>query len=179
MMLHSAWVDQSLNNLDQCGTEGRSALDFIRARRVNISFCDQPTAARWTLSGHIQLHPRYADGDPDAAYPLSLIIHEVKHLQQGFFTALSVYGELEAWQLQFSFLKTFTGKYHDNPRYDSVIRKLMSLPLNTNRDVLRKAQQLMKDYAGKKYRIDLLPLFPLIFEIKFRLGIPYKIDKLF
>jgi hypothetical protein len=28
----------------------------------------------------------------------TLNIHEVRHLQQGFFTALSVYGELEAWQ---------------------------------------------------------------------------------
>ena len=179
MTLHSIWTDRSLKTLEQCGAEGRSALDFIRAHRVELSFHEQPTAARWTLGGHIQLHPRYADGDPSAAYLLCLIVHEVKHLQQGFFTALSVYGELEAWQLQFSFLKTFTGKYHDNPRYDSVIHELMSLPLSVNRDALLKAQQLMKDYAGKKYRIDLLPLFPLIHEIKFRLGIPYKIDKLF
>jgi len=169
-MLHSFWVDHSLNILDQCGPEGRTALDFIRAHRVNISFHEQPTAARWTLGGHIQLHPRYADGDPGAAYPLSLIVHEVRHLQQGFFTALSVYGELDAWQLQFSFLKNLTGKYHDDPRHDFIIHELVSLPLSMDRNVLLKSRQLMQDYAGRKYRIDLLPLFPLMREFLFYLG---------
>ncbi len=178
-MDHIIWIDHSLNILDQCGPEGNSALDFIRRRRVRVSFHDQPTAARWTLSGHIQLHPRYADGDPGAAYPLSLIVHEVKHLQQGFFTALSVYGELEGWQIQFSFLKSLTGKYHNDPRHDLIIRELISLPLSLKRSVLYKARQLMQDYAGKEYRIDLLPLFPLMREIKFRLGIIHKTDKLF
>ena len=178
-MLRSIWIDQFLKILDQSGPEGKSALDFMRAHRVNVSFHEQSTAARWTLGGHIQLHPRYADGDPDAAYPLSLIVHEVRHLQQGFFTALSVYGELEAWQLQFSFLKTLTGKYHNDPHHDFIIRELMSLPLSMDRDALRRARQLVQDYAGKKYRIDLLPLFPLKHEIKFRLGIIHKTAKLF
>ncbi len=178
-MLYSNWIDQSLKILDQCGQDGKSALDFIRANRISVSFHEQPTAARWTLSRHIQLHPRYADGDPGAAYPLSLIVHEVRHLQQGFFTALSVYGELDAWQLQFSFIKTLTGKYHDDSHRDFIIRDLMSLPLSMNRDALLKARQLMRDYAGRKYRINLLPLFPLMDEIKFRLVIIHKTDKLF
>jgi hypothetical protein len=178
-MLQSDWVDQSLKILDQCGPDGRSALDFIRTHKVKVSFHEQPTAARWTLRRHIQLHPRYADGDPGAVYPLSLIVHEARHLQQGFFTALSVYGELDAWQLQFSFLKTLTGKYHDDLHRDLIIRDLMSLSLSSDRNVLLKARQLMKDYAGGQYRIDLLPLFPLMNEIKFRLGIIHKTDKLF
>lgn len=173
------WIAHSLNVLDQCGPEGRSALDFIRRRRVRVSFHNQPTAARWTLSGHIQLHPRYADGDPGAAYPLSLIVHEVRHLQQGYFTALCVYGELEGWQIQFSFLKSLTGKYHDDPGHDLIIHKLMSLPLSMNIGTLGKARHLMQDYAGKKYRVDLLPLFPFADEIKFRLGIIHKTHKLF
>lgn len=161
------WLEQLLANLDRCGSEGHAALKYLMDHRVKVSLHDQPTAARWTLSGQLQLHPRYADGVPDAAYPLSLIIHEVRHLQQGFLTALSVYGELEAWQLQFSFLKSFTGSYHLDLHSNETIQELMALPLNGDRDALRQARQLMQAYAGKQYRVDLLPLYPLQKELMF------------
>jgi hypothetical protein len=113
------------------------------------------------------LHPRYADGAPDEPYPLGLILHEVKHMQQGFFTSLSVYGELEAWQLQFSFLNSLTGSYHPDLHRNDIIRELMALPLNGNRGALRQSRQLMQAYAGKQYRVDLLPLYPLQKELMF------------
>jgi hypothetical protein len=43
----------------------------------------------------------------------------------------------------------------------------MTLPLAYGRDALKKAAKLMQDYAGKGYRIDLLPLFPLGREIRY------------
>jgi hypothetical protein len=36
----------------------------------------------------------------------------------------------------------------------------MTLPLALDRVVLKRAAGLMQAYAGKGYRIDLLPLFP-------------------
>lgn len=45
----------------------------------------------------------------------------------------------------------------------------MSLPLGWDRNVLRRAVQLMQDYAGKGYRADLLPYYPLGKEIAYRL----------
>jgi hypothetical protein len=45
----------------------------------------------------------------------------------------------------------------------------MTLPWNWDRDVLSRARALMQAYAGKRYRVDLLPLYPLPVEIKFRL----------
>ena len=45
----------------------------------------------------------------------------------------------------------------------------MTLPLEYDRDVLKKAATLMQAYAGKGYRIDLLPLYPLGRELKYRL----------
>jgi len=119
------------------------------------------------LAGNIQLHPRYASGAPNAPYPLSLIVHEVRHLQQGLFTALSVNGELEAWQAQFSLLKSLTGQYHSNLQFNTIINDLMSLRLNKDRKILARAVTLMKAYAGKGYRINMLPLYPLPREILF------------
>jgi hypothetical protein len=167
MSSRSLWLEQLLANLERCGPEGQAALNYLKEHHVKVGFHDQPTAARWTLTGQIQLHPRYADGAPEAAYPLSLILHEVKHLQQGFFVALSVYGELEAWQIQFSFLKSLTRSYHPDLHRNETIRELMSLPLSGNRDALRRTRQLMQRYAGRQYRIDLLPLYPLPNEIMF------------
>jgi hypothetical protein len=159
------WLDQLLIGLGHCGPQGLAALQYIEERRVKVTLHDQPTAARWTLSGNIQLHPRYASGAPDASYPLSLVVHEVRHLQQGLFTALSAYGELEAWQVQFSFLKLLTGHYHSNSEKNVIINNLMSLCLNKDRRMLARAVTLMRAYAGKGYRVNILPLYPLPDEI--------------
>jgi len=161
------WLDQLLIELGSSGPQGLAALQFITERKVKVSLHDQPTSARWTLDGNILLHPRYASGAPDAPYPLSLIVHEVRHLQQGIFTALSVYGELEAWQIQFSLLQSLTGQYHSNLQSNAVINDLMALRMNEDRKILARAVTLMKAYAGKGYRINMLPLFPLPREIFF------------
>jgi len=92
----------------------------------------------------------------------TLIIHETRHLQQGLITALSVYGELDAWQLEFGIYYRVKGKYPH-----SAIAELMTLPLGYDRAVLKKAAQLMQAYAGKGYRVDLLPLLPLHKEMKY------------
>jgi hypothetical protein len=83
-------------------------------------------------------------------------------LQQGLFTALSVYGELDAWQLEFGIYHRIKGRYPH-----TAIAELMTLPLKYDRAVLKKAVQLMQAYAGKGYRIDLLPLYPLGREIRY------------
>jgi len=85
----------------------------------------------------------------------TLIIHEAWHLRQGVFTALSVYGELEVRQLEFSIYRYIKGRYPNK-----VIDKLMKLPLKNDRDILKQAVQFMYKYAGKGYRANLLPLFP-------------------
>ncbi len=93
---------------------------------------------------------------------LTLLNRKVKHLQQGFLLALSVYGELETWQLQFRLYHQLTGK---QPHL--VIAELLSLPLEDDRQVLKQAANLMQAYAGKGYRADLLPLYPLWREIRY------------
>jgi hypothetical protein len=83
-------------------------------------------------------------------------------LQQGIVTALSVYGELDAWQLEFGIYYRIKEEY-PHP----AVAELMTLPLEYDRALLKKAAQLMQRYAGKGYRIDLLPLFPLNKEIRY------------
>lgn len=161
------WLDQLLTELGHCGPQGQAALQFLTEQKVKVSLHGQPTAARWTLLGNIELHPRYAEGASNAPYPLSLIVHEVQHLKQGLFTALSVYGELDAWQTQFSFLKSLTGSYHSNSQSNALLNELISLDLNNDRQVLVRARNLMRAYAGRGYRVNLLPLTPLPREILF------------
>ncbi|MCZ7550180.1 MAG: hypothetical protein M5U11_13685 [Anaerolineales bacterium] len=84
----------------------------------------------------------------------------MRHLKQGLVAALSVRGELEAWQEQFAFLKSLTGRYASSPRGCAVIEELMTLSLESRADLLR-ARELMREFAGPKYRINWLPLFPL------------------
>ena len=122
--------------------------------------------AFWTMLGTIHLNTLHYSLESNPADPrvLTLLIHEVKHLQQGMHTALSVYGELEAWQLQFRLFHQMT-----NAKMHKVIEEMLSLPLNWDRAVLKRARELMQEYAGNGYRADLLPLYPLGKEIMCRL----------
>ncbi len=167
-MTRAAWNQNLLLSLEQFGEEGRIAASYLRTHKTYIGFwkARKHVGAFWTPLRTIHLNTEYYSLATNPADPrtLTLLIHEVKHLQQGLITALSVYGELEAWQLQFRL-------YHHktNAKMHPAIEKLLSLPLNWDRDVLKQAQGLMQDFAGKGYRADLLPLYPIGKEIRFRL----------
>ena len=165
-MEHSAWVDTLLDRVCDVGEEGRDAMQFIRTHKTQIGFkrVRPNIGAFWTVFGNIRLNSHYYTYDtPMEDLRLkTLIIHEVRHLQQGMPTALSVYGELDAWQLEFRIYHRIKGLYPH-----SSIAELMTLPLEFDRDVLKKAASLMQAYAGKGYRADLLPLFPAGREIKY------------
>lgn len=162
-MRDTSRLNELLARLDSTGPVGQAAREFLQARRVRVSLHPQPTGARWTAFGHIELSPSNV---ADESYALSLIVHEVRHLQQGILGALSVRGELEAWQEQFAYLKSLTGKFSIFPRHNAMIEELMGLSLSSRAD-LKRARALMRAYAGRKYRIDLLPLYPLGREILF------------
>ncbi|MCC6568080.1 MAG: hypothetical protein IT315_02470 [Anaerolineales bacterium] len=167
-MTRAAWSENLLLSLEGFGEEGQIAASYLRTRKTYIGFWKvrKHVGAFWTFFGTIHFNSLHYSLQMNPADPrmLTLMIHEVKHLQQGFVTALSVYGELEAWQLQFRL-------YHQktNAKMHTAIEKLLSLPLSWDRDVLKQAQVLMQDFAGKGYRADLLPLYPIGKEIRFRL----------
>lgn len=167
-MTRAAWSQNLLLSLEGFSEEGRVAASFLRKRKTYIGFwkARKNVGAFWTPLKTIHLNTTHYSlvTNPADPHVLTLLIHEVKHLQQGLVTALSVYGELEAWQLQFRL-------YHQktNAKMHPAIEKLLSLPLGWDREVLMQARTLMQEYAGKGYRVDLLPLYPLGKEILYRL----------
>jgi hypothetical protein len=90
------------------------------------------------------------------AWSISLVAHEAKHYQQGLLVALSVYGELEAWQLQMRVLRDLGAP----PKHHALLA-IEKLKLSHDPEVLREAVRLMKEFAPG-YQIDLLPLNPII-----------------
>jgi hypothetical protein len=165
-MEHNVWKENLLEAVVQIGDEGRAAVDFVLTHKTKIGFkrVRPNVGAFWTVFGNINLNSRYYTYETpiEELRIKTLIIHEARHLQQGIITALSVYGELDAWQLEFGIYHRIKGQY-PHP----VIAEIMSLPLGYDRTVLKKAAQLMQAYAGKGYRVDLLPLYPLDKEIKY------------
>jgi hypothetical protein len=165
-MEHQLWKENLLDAVTQLGEEGRSAVEFLRTRQTKIGFKQvRPNVgAFWTVFGNIHLNSLYYTYETpfDDLRIKTLIIHEARHLQQGLIVALSVYGELDAWQLEFGIYHRIKGKY-PHP----AVAELMDLPLGYNRTVLQEAARLMQAYAGKGYRADLLPLFPLPREITY------------
>lgn len=165
-MEHSVWVNTLLDRVCEIGDEGQAAMQYVRTHKTRIGFkkVRPNVGAFWTVFGNIRLNSLYYSYDTamDDLRIKTLIIHEVRHLQQGLPTALSVYGELDAWQLEFGIYHRIKGRYPH-----SAIAELMTLPLEYDRDVMKKAVQLMQAYAGKGYRADLLPLFPWGPEIRY------------
>lgn len=154
----AGWTDLVLDHLNAAGQEGAAAVAFIKNRKVKLGFWKQKsTGAMWSLNGNIYLNANNfsLSTPPTHAFMLSLVAHEALHLKQGILTALSVYGELEAWQLGFRIYQTLGGKL-----VSSALNELMGLQVSYDRDMLKKVRFLMQAYAGKGYRIDLLPLFP-------------------
>ncbi len=163
---HSTWTENLLEAVTLMGEEGRTAVEFLRTRRTRIGFqrARSNIGAFWTVFGNIRLNSRYYTYETplDDLRIRTLVIHEARHLQQGIVTALSVYGELDAWQLEFGIYYRMKGNYPH-----AAVADLMALPLKYDRAALKQAARLMQAYAGKGYRVDLLPLFPLGKEIKY------------
>lgn len=165
-MEHVIWLEKLFEAVAGLGEEGRAAVAFLRSRGTKVGFrkVRPNVGAFWTVFGNIRLNSHYYGYNTplDDLRVKTLIVHEVRHLQQGLFTALSVYGELDAWQLEFGIYHRVRGRY-PHP----AVAELMTLPLAYDRDVLRKAAKLMQAYAGKGYRADLLPLYPWGREIRY------------
>ena len=165
-MEHSVWVNTLLDRVAELGEEGEAAKHFVSTHKTQIGFkrVRPNIGAFWTVFGNIRLNARYYTYDTtmDDLRLRTLIIHEARHLQQGVLTALSVYGELDAWQLEFGIYHRIKGNYPH-----AAIAELMTLPLAYDRAVLQKAASLMQAYAGKGYRADLLPLFPAGREVRY------------
>jgi hypothetical protein len=155
------WLDDLVGNLQNRGAVGNATVAYLHDAGVHLSLYPQSSGARWLIGRRIQLNPSFALGPAVSPYAMSLLVHEVRHLRQGALTALSVYGELEAWQAQFRFLIDPLGGGQEQAQQPSVIQQLLHLPLGWDRAVLENARRLMKAFAGHRYRIELLPLYPL------------------
>jgi len=165
-MQNSEWLEKYFEKVAQSSTEGREAVEFVRVRKIQVGMrrARKSVGAFWTLEGNFFLNSVHHTYDSVLENPRAwtLFVHEVRHLQQGMLTALSIYGELDAWQVEFNLYKRLTGKtLHEN------LEELLSLPLNMNRDNLQHARRLMIQYAGKSYGANWLPLYPIHKEIKY------------
>src|SRR5574338_1602417 len=154
-MEHRIWKENLLDAVAELGEEGRSAVEYLHTHKTKICFkrVRPNVGAFWTVFGNIHLNSRYYTHETsfDELRIKTLIIHEARHLQQGLLTALSVYGELDAWQLEFGIYYRIKREY-PHP----AIAELMTLPLGYDRAILKKAAQLMQAYVGKGYRVELL-----------------------
>jgi hypothetical protein len=159
------WEMDLFSRLQKSGDIGKKSVDFISSKNLKLSFGAQYTGAKWTLKGmligppEIIINSAQTKGTKEGrdTWSISLIAHEAKHYQQGLLVALSVYGELEAWQLQMRVLRDLG----DPPKHPALLA-IEKLKLSHDPQVLREAAQLMREFSPA-YRIDLLPLNPIIY----------------
>jgi hypothetical protein len=154
--LEKDWKTQLLTNVKGAGPPGIDAFRYITQYNVDIRFSQQSgTGAGWK-GGNIYLNSETYSvfTPPDNPWLISLIVHEAKHLEQGFWVALTVYSELEAWQVGLRAYENVGGEL-------TVIHSdILALPLSHNAQVLEQFLHLMKEDQGYDYLVYLLPLNP-------------------
>jgi len=174
-----AWFAQVLDVLRGAGPEARAFVDYIDQEGVTLGFSPQRhSSASWfdwrRLRRGIFLRPAYARRDPHDPDLAVMIAHEALHLRQGVLEALSVRGELEAWQSEYALACRLSAS-----RAVSAKAALTELDPNS-RDDLKRARALMGQIGGPAYRIGWLPLEPLPAEmrhwIRRLLGLSHKED---
>ncbi|MBC7876026.1 MAG: hypothetical protein H7Y59_02545 [Anaerolineales bacterium] len=165
-MDHSEWLEQYLEKVAQSSVEGCEAVEYVRLNKTKIGIkrARKSVGAYWTINRKFYLNSVHHTKESTLQNPRAwtLFVHEVRHLQQGPITALSIYGELDAWQYEFRLYQKITGK-----ELHPILQELLALPVNFDRENLSCARKLMIRYAGKGYRADILPLYPITKEIHY------------
>ena len=165
-MNQSEWLEKYFEKVSESSEEGAAAVRFVRANRIRVGMrrARKSVGAFWTLTRNFYLNSRHYTMESTLENPRAwtLFVHEVRHLEQGALIALSIYGELDAWQVEFRLYKKMIGR-----DLKPELEELLALPLNHDRAILRSAQKLMNKFAGRWYLAWLLPLYPIHKEIKF------------
>lgn len=166
-MNDAEWLEKYLNKVKQSSDEGSEAVEFVRLHNVKVAIkpARKSVGAFWTLNRRFYLNAHHYTKEStlgDNPRAITIFIHEVRHLQQGPITAISVYGELDAWQYEFRLLKKMLGR-----DLHPLLEELLSLPLNFDRNNLHRARKLMHKFAGFWYCAWILPMYPITKEIKF------------
>jgi hypothetical protein len=146
---YDIWTQNVFQNLGAASKEGSDTVDFILQNSVGVVTVDTNATNLWWkvkfgskgLQIQNTLYVSRFIASKESADPWALMefVHETRHLQQGLWTAFSVYGEMEAWQLGFRFYKSLP-----NPGYLSpFVEQLLELPLSHDREVLKQARNLI------------------------------------
>jgi hypothetical protein len=165
-MKHSEWLEQYFQKVAESSEEGAEAVRFVRANNIRVGMrrARKSVGAFWTLGKAFYLNKVHYTMGSALKNPRAwtLFVHEVRHLQQGTLTAMSIYGELDAWQVEFRLYKKLTGK-----TLKPELEELLALPLDYDRATLKRARHLMMKYAGFWYGAWILPSYPIHKEIIF------------
>lgn len=161
------WLEKYLEKVASSSEEGHDAVEFVRQHNIKVAIkrARKSVGAFWTLNRRFYLNAYHYTKEStlgDNPRTVTIFIHEVRHLQQGPLTAISVYGELDAWQYEFRLLKRMLGR-----DLHPLLEELLTLPLNFDRDNLRHARRLMHKFAGFWYCAWILPMYPITSEIKY------------
>lgn len=158
------WQEKYFQKVAESSEEGAEAVRYVREKKIRVGMrrARKSVGAFWTWEHAFYLNKVHYTMESALENPRAwtLFVHEVRHLQQGIPTAMSVYGELDAWQYEFRLFKKITGK-----TLKPELEEILSLPLNFDRANLRYAQKLMTKFGGFWYAAWILPLYPIHKEI--------------
>jgi len=165
-MQKSEWLEKYFEKVAESSEEGRRAVDFVKENniRVGVKRARKSVGAFWQFGQRFFLNSIHYTMESALENPRAwtLFVHEVRHLQQGMINAISIHGELDAWQVEFRLYKKITGL-----KLKPQLEEMLLLPLNNDRNNLKRARQLMTKFAGFWYGAWILPLYPIDKEILF------------
>ncbi len=146
--IHNPWVRAVLKNMLASGGDGKKKAGYILKHGIRfITKIKGANNAHWgskfgwrglVMDNTIHYPAAWEKKPEDDPWVLASFVHEAVHLEQGVRTALSVYGELQAWQVGFRYYLTLT-----KTGVSREIRELLNLKLSHERETLTQAKNLI------------------------------------
>ncbi len=151
---YDPWAQQVLQTLQSGAPDGMYTANYILTKDVRITVFNKEATNLWwnvkftfkgpQIENTLYVSPYINGLLADDPWVLMEFVHETRHLEQGFWTAFSVYGEFEAWQWGFRHYKACpncqpVGQY---------IEDLLNLPLSHDKNTVKQAQNLINLYEN-------------------------------
>ena len=113
---YDGWAKNALLNLRTAGEDGPYTAGYIFENDIKIVTVENNATNMWwgvklgakgpKIRNTLYVSRFIANKEANDPWALMLFVHETRHMEQGFWTAFSVYGEMEAWQLGFRFYQS-------------------------------------------------------------------------
>ncbi len=163
------WLEGIQTALERTGAHGMEAARFLREHRTRIGVRQQSAGRAGPSTAGLRLIPDTCRMAASPPTPSALSSTRSVTFGRGRSRRFRSMANLGPGESSSAICGSSGVPAPGSAHQKELIDELLALPHGWNRIGLSAARRLMREYAGKAYRIDLLPLYPIQYELAYAL----------